>query len=42
MEESFTQVWTLAERERITLRLAAWMFAVGRVVQAMAARGVAP
>jgi glutamate dehydrogenase (NAD(P)+) len=42
MEESFTQVWTLAEREHVTLRLAAWMLAVERVVQAITARGVYP
>jgi hypothetical protein len=32
----------VAAREHVTLRLAAWMLVVGRVVQPLAARGVSP
>jgi glutamate dehydrogenase (NAD(P)+) len=42
MAESFAQVFAIAERERVSLRLAAYMLAVGRVVQATTDRGIYP
>ena len=42
MDDSFAQVLALAEREHISLRLAAYMLGVGRVVQATTDRGIYP
>jgi glutamate dehydrogenase (NAD(P)+) len=42
MDDSFAQVWAMAEREHVSLRLAAYMLAVGRVVQATTDRGIYP
>jgi glutamate dehydrogenase/leucine dehydrogenase len=42
MDDSFDQVWTIAEREQVSLRLAAYMLGVGRVVQATNDRGIYP
>ncbi|MGQ4808564.1 Glutamate dehydrogenase [Candidatus Entotheonellaceae bacterium PAL068K] len=42
MDDSFAQVLALAEREHVSLRLAAYMLAVGRVVQASRDRGIYP
>jgi glutamate dehydrogenase/leucine dehydrogenase len=42
MEESFHAVHDLAEREGVSLRLAAHMLAIQRVAQAMLDRGVYP
>jgi len=42
MDDSFEQVVALADREQVRLRLAAYMLAVGRVVQAMNDRGIYP
>jgi glutamate dehydrogenase (NAD(P)+) len=42
MDDSFAQVLVLAEREHVSLRLAAYMLAVGRVVQATTDRGIYP
>lgn len=36
------QVWELSERERVDLRLAAYMLAVGRVAEAVSLRGLYP
>lgn len=42
MDDSFGQVLALAEREQTNLRLAAYMLAVNRVVQAINDRGIYP
>jgi glutamate dehydrogenase (NAD(P)+) len=42
MDDSFAQVWAIAEREHISLRQAAYMLAIGRVVQAIRDRGIYP
>jgi glutamate dehydrogenase (NAD(P)+) len=42
MDDSFAQVLALAEREHVSMRLAAYMLAVGRVVQATSDRGIYP
>lgn len=42
MDDSFGQVLALAKRERINLRLATYMLAVNRVVQAINDRGIYP
>ncbi len=42
MDDSFGQVLALAEREQVNLRLAAYMLAVDRVVQAIHDRGIYP
>ncbi len=42
MDDSFAQVVALAEREQVRLRLAAYMLAVDRVVQAINDRGIYP
>jgi glutamate dehydrogenase (NAD(P)+) len=42
MDDSFAQVLALAEREHVSLRLAAYMLAVGRVVQATTDRSIYP
>lgn len=42
MDDSFGQVLALAEREQANLRLAAYMLAVNRVVQAINDRGIYP
>ena len=42
MDDSFEQVWETAEREQVSLRLAAYMLGVGRVVQATNDRGIYP
>jgi glutamate dehydrogenase (NAD(P)+) len=42
MDDSFEQVWAIAEREQVSLRLAAYMLGVGRIVQATNDRGIYP
>lgn len=42
MDDSFEQVWHIAESERVHMRLAAYMLGVGRVVQATTERGIYP
>ena len=42
MDDSFAQVLTIADRERVSLRLAAYMLGVDRVVQATHDRGIYP
>ena len=42
IDDSFAQVLAIAEREHVSLRLAAYMLAVGRVVQATTDRGIYP
>jgi len=42
MDESFAQVLAIAEREHVSMRLAAYMLAVERVVQATSTRGIYP
>jgi glutamate dehydrogenase (NAD(P)+) len=42
MDDSWAQVLAIAEREPVSLRLAAHMLAVGRVVQATTDRGISP
>jgi glutamate dehydrogenase (NAD(P)+) len=42
MTDSCAQVYALADKEQVSLRLAAYMLAVGRVVQATTERGIYP
>ena len=39
MEKSFMRVWTKYNEEKVSLRMAAYMGAVDRVVKAMKLRG---
>lgn len=40
MEKSFDQVWTIAQEKKISLRTAAFVLAIQRIVDAMQARGL--
>ncbi|MBI2266358.1 MAG: Glu/Leu/Phe/Val dehydrogenase [Armatimonadetes bacterium] len=42
MTRSFAQVYSIAEREKVPMRLAAYVLALGRVAEALTVRGIYP
>lgn len=42
LRRAFAEVWEIAQRERVSLRVAAYLLGVGRVVEAVRTRGIFP